>query len=72
MPQVDPRLVVSLILLAFTLIQYTVRKTMYETALRYIQNSSKFRTTLNAKWEEAKINGEKKVKLLLHKFFVLI
>lgn len=71
MPQVDPRIVVSLILLAFSLIQYTVRKTMYETALRYIQNSSKFKTTLNAKCEEAKLNGEKKVCLVLIYFCVI-
>jgi curved DNA-binding protein CbpA len=61
MPQVDPRLVISLILLAFSIIQYTVRKTMYETALKYIENTSKFKTTLNTKWEESKTKGEKKV-----------
>jgi len=54
MPTIDPRIVVSAILLAFSILQYVIRKGMYEHAISCIEKTSKFKTALNAKHEEEK------------------
>ena len=54
MPKLDPRIVVSAIVLAFSVLQYVIRKGMYEHAVSCIERTSKFKTALNARYEEEK------------------
>lgn len=52
LPQTDPKMVISAILLAFSIIQYVIRKGMYEQAITCIERTSKFKTALNQKFQE--------------------
>ena len=54
LPQTDPRMVIGVVILAFSLMQFVIRKGMYEHAINCIEKTSKFKTALNAKFEEEK------------------
>lgn len=54
MPQLDPRKVILVIVVAFSILQYVIRKSMYDYALNCIENTSKFKTRLNQIYEEEK------------------
>jgi len=54
LPQTDPRMVISVVILVFSLMQFLIKKGMYEHAINCIERTSKFKTALNAKFEEEK------------------
>jgi len=51
-PHVDPKVVLATFLVFFSTFQYFNRKRMYENALKYIENTAKFRSSVNQRFEE--------------------
>ncbi len=64
-PQLDPRLVVGLVLSAVSVFQYFTRRYMYRTAISSIQRTTKFQTLVNQRFEEEKAAKSGMVGLLL-------
>lgn len=54
MPQLDPKKVILAIIVAFSILQYVIRKSMHEYALSCIEKTSKFKTRLNEVYLEEK------------------
>ena len=51
-PQTDPKLVVVVVLSLFSFFQYLIRKSMYERALNYVENTTKFKTLLKQRIQD--------------------
>jgi hypothetical protein len=53
-PQVDPKIVVGLFITLYSLFQYVSRKTMYNSAVAYVEKTTKFQTMVNDRLKEEK------------------
>ena len=52
MPRVDPLTVLVIVLVLLSLMQYAIRKSMYEKALYYASNTEKFRRMVNEAYND--------------------